>query len=204
MSRIANPSGREYRSQLRAAQAEETRKRILDATVRVIATGLANLSIPAVAREAGVSVPTVYRHFGTKADLLAALHPHITRRAGLEDVKDPRSLDELRDAIRGIFARLDALDDLARAEIASPVVADIRRATMPSRYERVRRIADSTEPKLSGADRDRVTRILLVLTMSSTLRVWRDHLGSSVDQAADDIDWIIRAGIAAAAPDDER
>jgi AcrR family transcriptional regulator len=204
MSRISNPSGREYRSQLRAAQAEETRKRILDATVRVIATGLANLSIPAVAREAGVSVPTVYRHFGTKADLLAALRPHITRRAGLEDVKDPRSLDELRDAIRGIFARLDALDDLARAEIASPVVADIRRATMPSRYERVRRIADSTEPKLSGADRDRVTRILLVLTMSSTLRVWRDHLGSSVEQAADDIDWIIRAGIAAAAPDDER
>jgi len=204
MTRIANSSTREYRSELRAEQAEETRKRILDATVRVSATGIATLSIPAVAREAGVSVPTIYRHFGTKADLLAAVYPHITRLAGFDDVKDPRSLDDLRDGIRAIFDRLDSLDDLARAAIASPLAAETRHATMPNRYERVRRIADSIEPRLAEADRDRITRVLVILTMSSSLRVWRDHLGSSVDEAADDIDWIIRAAIAAARPGDAR
>jgi hypothetical protein len=30
------------------------------------------------------------------------------------------------------------------------------------------------------------------------MRIWRDHLGSSVDEAADDIVWILRAAIATA------
>ena len=100
MTRIANDTGRSYRSQLRDEQAEATRARILDATIRVIARGLANVSIPAVAREAGVSVPTIYRHFGTKDDLLAAVYPHVVRRAGLHELVPPRSVDELLDGLR--------------------------------------------------------------------------------------------------------
>jgi hypothetical protein len=68
-------TSRVYGSPLRVHQAEETRERILDATVRVMARGLTSVSIPAGAREAGVSVPTIYRHFGTKTDLLAAVYP---------------------------------------------------------------------------------------------------------------------------------
>ena len=79
-TRASDPSqdarSRPYRSELREEQAESTRSRILDATMRVMGRGVASLSIPAVAREAGVSTPTVYRHFGTKHDLLDALYPH--------------------------------------------------------------------------------------------------------------------------------
>ena len=198
MTRIANPPARTYRSDLRALQVDETRARILDAALRVIARGLATLSIPAVAREAGVSVPTVYRHFGTKADLLAELYPHITRRLGLDGLPDPASYEDLRDGVRAIFDRLDSLDDLARATLASPLAEGARHATMPARYQRIRRLGDSIEPRLSDADQDRITRILVILTSSSALRTWRDHLGSSVDEAADDVDWIVRAAIAAA------
>ena len=42
--------------------------------------------------------------------------------------------------------------------------------------------------------------LLVVLTASSALRLWRDQLGSSVDEAADDVDWVIRALIASATP----
>ena len=73
MTRIPTGAVRAYRSQLRVLQAEQTRARILDATVRVMARGLTSVSIPAVAREAGVSVATIYRHFATKRDLLATL-----------------------------------------------------------------------------------------------------------------------------------
>src|SRR5574338_640141 len=119
MNHIAAPS-RAYRSELREAQAEATRGRILDAAMRVIAGGLAGVSVPAVAREAGVSVPTIYRHFRTKGDLLAAVYPHAARRTGLDGIPDPRSLDELRTMIRAVIDRLDALDDLSRAAMASP------------------------------------------------------------------------------------
>lgn len=163
--------------------------------MRVMATGLASLSVPAVAREAGVSVPTIYRHFRTKSELLAAVYPHAARRAGLDAIADPRSLDELRPMIRALLERLDDLDDLSRAAMASPVASEVRHATMPSRYERIRRLADSIEPKLRTADRDRITRLLTVITASSSLRMWRDHLGLSVDEVANEIDWIVRAAI---------
>jgi AcrR family transcriptional regulator len=198
MTRIATPSARGYRSELREAQAKETRARILDATVRVMSTGLAGLSVPAVAREAGVSVPTVYRHFRTKRDLLAAVYPHLARRLGLDTIADPRSLDDLRPLIRAMVERLDALDDLSRAAMASPGASEVRHATMPARFERISGLADSIEPKLRKADRDRITRLLVVLTASASLRMWRDHLGLSADEVAEEVDWVVRAAISAA------
>ena len=195
MTRIATRPTRAYRSELREEQTEETRARILDATMRVMTTGLAGLSVPAVAREAGVSVPTIYRHFRTKAELLAAVYPLAARRAGLDTIADPRSLDELRPMIRALVERLDNLDDLSRAAMASPAAAEMRHATMPIRYQRLRPISDSIEPKLRKADRDRITRLLAVITASSSLRMWRDHLGLSVDEVAKEVDWIVRAAI---------
>lgn len=202
MTHIATRTGRPYRSQLRAEQAEETRGRILDAAVRVMASGLAFLSIPRVAREAGVSVPTIYRHFATKHDLLAAIYPHVVRRAGLDDLVIPRSMDELRRGLKAYFKRTDSLGDLARAGMASPASDETRRINMPDRLAMFRRLADSIEPKPSDVDQDRIARLLVILTASSALRLWRDQLGSSVDDAADDADWAIRAIIASATSKD--
>jgi AcrR family transcriptional regulator len=190
-------------NQLRAEQADETRRRILDATLRVMAEGVAALSVPAVARQAGVSVPTVYRHFGTKRDLLAAVFPHVMRRAGLDELVPPRSIDELGHGVRALFERIDSAGDLARAAAASPAADEVRRVDMPARLEMSRRLADSIEPKLVQGDRDRIARLLTILISASALRVWRDHLGSSVEQAADDIDWVIRAAIAASTRSEE-
>jgi AcrR family transcriptional regulator len=196
MTRLANKA-RPYRSDLRAEQAQETRGRILDAALRVMTTGVASLSIPAVAREAGVSVPTVYRHFGTKADLLAAMYPHAARRSGLDKLPLPTSIGDLGTTLRAFFEHLGSLDDMARAAMASPVGDEVRHATMKGRFERIRQIGDTIEPPLSPADQDRITRLLVILTSSASLRMWRDHLGSSVDEAVEDIDWFVKAAIAA-------
>jgi len=67
----------------RAEQVEETRQRIVDATVRLHTTvGPANTTITGVAEEAGVTRLTVYRHFPDVDSLFAAcgrrwteLHP---------------------------------------------------------------------------------------------------------------------------------
>jgi AcrR family transcriptional regulator len=197
MTRLANKATRTYRSDLRAEQAEETRGRILDAALRVMTTGVASLSIPAVAREGGVSVPTVYRHFGTKAELLAAMYPHAARRSGLDRLALPTSIGDLRPSLRAFFEHVDAMGDMERAAMASPIADEVRHATMKGRFERIRRIGDTIDPPLSKADQDRITRLLVILTSSGSLRMWRDHLGSSVDEAVDDIDWFLKAAIAA-------
>lgn len=198
MTRIANASSRTYRSELREQQAEATRVRILEAALRVIAGGLAFVSMPGVAREAGVSVPTVYRHFATKHDLLAAIYPHAMRRAGLDVPVIPRSMDELRRGLHDYFERTDSLGDLARVAMASPPSDDVRRLNIPRRLAAFRKVANSIEPKPSEVTRDRIARLLVILTASSALRLWRDQLGSSVDEAADDVDWALRAITSAA------
>lgn len=205
MSRIANKTGRVYQSQLRADQAEETRTRILDATLRVMASGIANLSVPAVAREAGVSIPTIYRHFGTKADLVAAVYPHVIGRAAFDATRViPESVAEFRNMIRGLFARLDSIDDLARAAMASPAAEEARRENMPVRIAMSRRFIETVAPAVSVADRERITRLMIVLTSSSAMGTWRDYFGSSADRAADDIQWALEAAIAGASQGDDR
>ena len=198
MDPIANGETREYRSQLRAQQAATTRERILEATVRVLAGGLADVTVPAVARAAGVSVPTVYRHFKTKRDLLAALQPQIQQRVGIDPNALPTSIDELRGSLVSVLSGMDGLDDVMRAAHASPGAEEVRRVHAPNRFKLARKVVDGVAPELSEADRDRIARLLVIVTASPALRMWRDDFGASVEEIADDIDRTVRAAIAAA------
>lgn len=200
MTHIINGGGgRRYRSQLRSEQASATRERILDAALRVIATGIASVSVPAVAREACVSIPTVYRNFRTKRELLESVYPHAVRRARLSNLIVPTSLDDLRRGYVSMFERVEALDDIARAAMASPAAEEVRHLHVPGRVRLTRRFADAVAPELPPGDRDRVARLLVILATSASLRMWRDHLGLSVDEAASDVEWIVRSVIAGAA-----
>ncbi|HEV2377999.1 MAG TPA: helix-turn-helix domain-containing protein [Streptosporangiaceae bacterium] len=65
---------RTYDATRRQEQARENRARVLGAArARFLADGYAATTIPAVAREAGVSVQTVYKAFANKAGLLKAV-----------------------------------------------------------------------------------------------------------------------------------
>jgi AcrR family transcriptional regulator len=193
------PGGpRPYRSELRARHADETRSAILDAAVRVSARGLATLSIPDIAREAGVSVPTVYRHFATKQDLLDAIYPHLERRAGRAALVVPTTIGELREGVRRIQNQLDSFDDLARASMASPAAEEGRHRSIPRRLALTRAMVDSVDPPLPPDTRDRIARLIVILTSSQSLRTWQDHLGLSADEVADEIEAIVQAAIAAA------
>ncbi len=196
MTRIAKKSERGYRSDLRAEQAEETRNRILDATLRVMAEGITSVSVPAVAREAGVSVPTVYRHFGTKRDLLAAVYPYLSMRAGLRDLIVPETIPEFREMVHTMFGRLETLGELARAAMTSAASDEPRRMQMPERKAMSRRFVAGVMPDGTATEQDRLVRVLLVLASSSAMRMWREQIGSSVDEAADDIDWVLRTLVA--------
>lgn len=62
-----------YHSPLRARQAAETRRAILDAAVTLFRErGWAATTLPMVAAEAGTAVDTIYSAFGSKSGLLLA------------------------------------------------------------------------------------------------------------------------------------
>lgn len=97
--------------------AEERREQLLDATKAIVASrGFHEVSIEAVAREAGITRPVVYGHFGDLGGLLEAL---VAREGGralaqLATVL-PRELDR-EDPREQLLAALRGYLDAARAD----------------------------------------------------------------------------------------
>jgi AcrR family transcriptional regulator len=72
-------TARPYRMELRAAAAEATRARILDAAAELfLQRWYDDVTIAAVAEHAGVSGQTVINHFGGKEQLAAAAHQRLS------------------------------------------------------------------------------------------------------------------------------
>lgn len=183
---------RKYSSELREAQAEATRSSILDALVEVLADGVDTLSIPAVADRAGVSVGTVYRHFGDKAGLLNALPAHAGKRTGFVIDSIPESLDELDDVVHQVFQLFETTDDLLRAAFATQTG---REARVQGSAERLRLITEALrriDPGLEGDQLEHLAKLSLILTTSEAYQQWKDRLGMSPRTAADEVMWVIK------------
>ena len=155
---------RPYSSALRDEQAVATRTRILEALVRTMAAGVAGLSIPAIAREAQVSIPTIYRHFGSKQGLIKALNPYVVEKGGLSPTI-PQTVEELGPFVRGLFRNLDAMDLTLRAAMASELGNEARRAMMPERLVMVREFVRRLAPDLPEVELERLADISLILTL---------------------------------------
>lgn len=195
MKRITNVKSRRrrgYESQLRDEQVHETRRKILEALVRTMARGVAGLSVPAVAREAGVSVPTVYRHFRTKASLVAALAPYLAEKTRLMEPPAGNG-QSLADIAREMYRRNAAMDADVRAAMASQLGQELRERAMPRRIAMVREEVARQVPGLAREDLERFTRITLILMSSATLRAYKDYLGMGAADAAEDVAWALTA-----------
>jgi AcrR family transcriptional regulator len=73
MRKIAGGSPREQPAPSRRADAERNRERIMSAARRLFANAGLNISMTAVAREAGVGKATLFRHFATPQHLIDAV-----------------------------------------------------------------------------------------------------------------------------------
>lgn len=182
-------SRRTYSSALRDGQAEETRTRILEALVQTMARGVADLTMPAVAEEAGVSVPTVYRHFGSKRELLDALGPYVLEKTRMVPEAPLEDLDGLRDLARDIYRRQGEMDLTMRAAMASELGGVLRREHMPERLAMIRRAIAGTAPELDEPTVDRLALILVLLFSSAVMRAMKDYFELTGDDAADRVGW---------------
>lgn len=100
---------RKYELKRRAERLEETRRRIMEATVELHRTvGPAATQVIEIARRAGVQRMTVYNHFPDEASLFAACSAHWRR---LHPVPDPaawRAVDDPRRRLRLALGELYA------------------------------------------------------------------------------------------------
>jgi AcrR family transcriptional regulator len=125
---------RTYELRERAERQEETRRRIVEAAVRLhTALGPAQTSIQAIADEAGVTRPTVYAHFPDARSLLQACSGHVRATVPPPDpsawraLKDPA--ERLEQALRDLYAYYEGLEPLLenveRDAAVVPLVAEM-------------------------------------------------------------------------------
>lgn len=174
---------------LREDQRLATRRRIVRAVCDLVADEHpAAVSVPAVARRAGVAVATVYRYFPTKEALLdAAAHGVVTPDAG----RLPTSLDELEPTLRAAWGELEEQLPLVRSQFASPLGRDLHRRRWEGKRDLMRELlrADGTDPDSDNGRR--LLGVADVLTSSTALLELRDKAGVPVDDAAAWCAWAV-------------
>lgn len=130
---------RRYASLVRTAQADETRQRIAHAARQLfVSHGWGQTTIREVAREAGVSVPTVYAAYGNKKGLAVALVD-----AGDLAAEPARAVAELA-----------AADGDPPRQLAASVAFDRRLLERAGDVITLLRDASRTEPELATAYRE--------------------------------------------------
>lgn len=161
---MTNPNlKRRYHSPRRQAQAEATRRQVVEAARHLFALhGYAATTLPAIAAEAGVSTATVTAQFGTKLALLDSLikinvrgdadPAELAVRAWWQEMlAEPDPLQQLRRyaaITRQIHERTVEIAEIVRgAATADPEIAALRRRLGESHLQDAHQVADSLAEK---------------------------------------------------------
>ena len=106
---------RGYRQARRAEAAEETRRRIVEATFALHGErGVAETTMTQIAARAGVSVGSVYKHFPTYDDAVAACTAHAVATIALPGAAGFAARATLADRVRGLTAEIFDFYERAR------------------------------------------------------------------------------------------
>jgi AcrR family transcriptional regulator len=173
----------EYLSPLRQNYMAQTRERILDAVLSAMEKGeLETLTIAQVAKEAGVTERTIYRHFQTREDLLKAVWPHMQARVGLGGF--PQNVEALIATPAQLFPRFDAREGSVRASMYSQAGREVRISANPQRQKVFLACAAEALPELDEAARRRRAAVVQLIGSSHGWACLKDYWGLDTQEAA--------------------
>lgn len=175
---------------LREQQRLLTRDRIVTALRELIETSHPlEVTMAVVAGKAGVSEPTLYRHFPNKRSLFAALGSDLYQTS-TEGVS-LSNIDDLIEFLPKLYEQLAEMESTTRWNLAAPQDAVVR----PDASERLRTLREAMGENLADLapkESDALLRALLLLTSPIPLLYWQDYLGVTTKEAAETSAWMIR------------
>lgn len=173
-------TGRSYTMTARARSVEQTRTRILDATVAVHQERLAaEISLDHVAARAGVSVQTVLRHFGSRADLVDAAIEH-AQAAVVEERRTP--VGDVQAAVHVLVDHYESRGDGVLVLLAQEGTEQLaRRITEQGRALHRAWVEEVFAPFLDRPDSGEVVDLLVVATDVYAWKLLRRDRGLSRD-----------------------
>jgi len=167
-----------YHSPLRGRQKEQTRDLILDAVDTILrGAPVSEVTIAAVARQAGVTERTIYRHFPTREDLLDAVWRRALHAVGGGQTQQAETLEEILDLARAAYENFDAKAGIVRALIATPDGVDASKQPEEARLAMLRAAYAGL---LGGVPEDEVNAVVTATHVLSGASAWshlRDYCG---------------------------
>ncbi len=184
------------RSNLADKRAGVTREAIIAATQELLITDHpATISVPAVARTAGVSVRTVYRHFPNKAALLDAVANHFPDQVIGSVSRNFTDISQARDDLMQLWLRFGDNMPAVRAEHLSPAGAELRQRRLTDTRLGVAKAVVAALPDACDDDREKLTDLIVAATSSSMFLELTDRLGRTPAEAARLAMWTVNAFI---------
>lgn len=180
---------------LRARQAAVARSMILDALVRHLEAGDADdLAMEDLAREAGVSRRTLYRHFPNRSDLFDAAGEWI--RGELLQLPIEIGPEGIAASFRAASSRLQQHPGLARALLRTQTGRTVRAGYRNERVRAIRRAVRAEAPGASRRELDRAAAVLGYLCSSNAWTTIQDESGLDAASAQTAVGWAIETLLA--------
>jgi AcrR family transcriptional regulator len=182
---------RSYASPLREAQARQTRETILDALTQLLSEQSADqISTREIAEVAGVSQPTVYRHFPDRQALLEGLADRVDKLSG-PGREFPATLDALLSMTTEwvMLAETHAVEATAEAVLN----ADPRRFSRATRKRTadIQQLVAAEFPDLTRRDHVRITALIRSLIAVQTWLRMREEFGIPGTESGPLLTWAL-------------
>ncbi len=197
----AKSPGKDKRSPLRARLDETTRGLIIDALVAQLnEQGAFDFSYFELARRAGVSVRTIYRHFPARQDLFDALSRRVNTSVGFEY---PRSRDGLVAVVRALFPIFDQNAALLSAQMQVGL-GKVRARGRSKRVGVMQEVIALAVPHLAQDRHRAAAGVLTCLLSAATWQRLREEIGLEGAQSGEIVAWAVDTLWRALEIEDER
>jgi AcrR family transcriptional regulator len=177
---------------LRERRKAETREMILDALVQAMAAGeVEAMTHDALARRAGVSRQTVYRHFPDRESLMTALWERLNPRFAAQGL--PTEEGQLIAVLGPMYAAFDRDADLVTVAQSTPQGRAVR---MSVKARRARAFRQATADATRGLDEREAVMAAAVIQLLCGGQAWiemREQWGLSGEEIARACAWAISA-----------
>jgi AcrR family transcriptional regulator len=191
VSRAHTRKPRVYVSPLRAEQAEQTRLRIIQAYGDEVCSGDdRDLTVHQVAARAGVSVPTLYRHFASLDALGDAFWAFVEPQFGTFDaIRDADDLPPFTERLFGQFAEKAAL---VKALHESRSGRRLRKRSVGRRNEAFQRVLAPLTKRMPEREALAATAVCKVLSSARVWELLHEDWGLDAGEAGRAAAWAMR------------
>jgi AcrR family transcriptional regulator len=192
MNSVSLSARKAGRPRLRVEQTQLTRARIETALAELLKEhgGVEGITFKSVAKKAGVTEMTVYRHYPTRADLLHSMWQQMNRELG-PGVRMPETTQDLIAQHLEMFAGFDRIPAQITASITTPQGREMRASLNRKRRKAFLSIVAELAPDSDQVTRTRAAGVLQLLHSALAWFSLREQWGMSGAEAGRATQWAI-------------